>query len=771
MKKIIIFISFLLIGLKADAQVLTGTIRDIQSNLPIPGATVKIPGTGSSARSTDNGSFELSYTDNNFTKISVSAIGYQPREITITDKSADVLILMESTNLSTSEIKVKGFLSDKQNIDVPASIGVVTNQDMKRSNGINIQNSVNLLPGLNMEFRTIGSGAQVIIRGYGDQTNFNGSGYKAYYNDVPLTDADGTTVLDDVDFTNLANIEIFKGPASTIYGTGIAGVMSMRSDNSRLGTNFTQRGFRGSYGLWRTNTSAATGSDKFNLYANYGHQKYDGFRIHSNASQDFALFNGNIYIDSKSTLSFFGNYSYSYTQLAGELDSLTFYNDPQFADTNYIKNDAQIKNESARLTASYERYFTKNLVNKTSFFTGVFYNYQPSAAGLSTANRNKFGARTTLDYSPLIGKMKTNFIVGGEFLKNINFADSYTLANGVLGTLRGDQIIKPMMYNVFGQADANITRTTMLTVGASINFIEYAVNDMVAASSSHVNMSGYKRFNPIVAPRIAVNQTYKDIMSFYGSFSTGFSPPTTSQILIPQLGTVNYNLVPEKGISYELGTKGSLVNKSLNYELDVFLMNVKDKLVTQNFAAANGNPAYSITTNAGEVRYKGFEGSLSYSYVPKNSQVISIVRPFVSYTYNDFYNIDYKSNNNNDSLTKNYDGLKVPGTPPYFFNAGLDLEFVPGMYAYFTYSVRGETPLTFDNSHNAASYGLLNGKFGYHKLLGKYFNLDVFAGADNITGELYPIMLFLNVNDQRFYLSAPNAATFYGGLSLQYLLN
>ncbi len=762
----------MLISISAQSQqVLKGTVRDIQTNQPIPSAVIKIPGTSSSAVSTDYGTFELTYTESNLSRIIVSALGYESREVFIGDNSSEISVLLESSNLTTSEIQVKGFLIDKKKLDIPASIGIVTKQDIKRSNGINIQNSVNLLPGLDMQFRTIGSGARVIIRGYGDQTNFNGVGYKAYYNDVPLTDADGTTVLDDVDWTNLSKVEVFKGPISTIYGSGIAGVMSFKSDNSRLGTNFMQRGFRGSYGLWRMNTTAATGNDKLNLYANYGHEQYDGFRVHSNANQDFAIFNGNVFIDSKSTLSFFGNYSFSNTQLAGELDSLSFYNDPTEADTNYIKNDAHIKNESARLNASYERYFTKNLVNKTSFFTGVFYNDQPSAAGLTRANRNKFGGRTTFIYNPVIGKMQTNFILGGEYLKNINFAESYSLTNGQLGSLRGNQEIKPMTYNVFGQAEANITKTTLLTVGASINFIEYTVTDMIAQSSSHVNMSGYKKFDPIVAPRIAINQTFKDMVSFYGSFSTGFSPPSTNQILIPALGTVNYNLVPEKGISYELGSKGSLVDKTLNYELAVFLMNVKDKLVTQNFAAANGVPAYAITTNAGEVRYKGFEGSLSYSYVPPGSKIFSIIRPFINYTYNDFYNIDYKSNNNNDSLTKNYDGLKVPGTPPYYFNAGLDVETKQGPYAYLTYSVRGITPLTFDNSHNAASYGLLNAKIGFHKLFGKYVNLDLYAGADNLTGETYPIELFLNVNDLRFYLSAPNVATFYGGLNFQYLLN
>ncbi len=34
-------------------------------------------------------------------------------------------------------------------------------------------------------------GQRITIRGYGNRTNFEGSGYKAYLNGIPLTDAEG----------------------------------------------------------------------------------------------------------------------------------------------------------------------------------------------------------------------------------------------------------------------------------------------------------------------------------------------------------------------------------------------------------------------------------------------------------------------------------------------------------------------------------------------------------------------------------------------------
>ncbi len=44
----------------------------------------------------------------------------------------------------------------------------------------------------------------------------------------------------------------------------------------------------------------------------------------------------------------------------------------------------------------------------------------------------QFRVRTTFVVTPTFGKVKTSFTFGGEFLENLNFADSYTLTNNVL---------------------------------------------------------------------------------------------------------------------------------------------------------------------------------------------------------------------------------------------------------------------------------------------------------------------------------------------------
>jgi iron complex outermembrane receptor protein len=766
MKKIILLSALLFMYLNVHAQYsLKGTIKDIQNNLPIPSAIVSIPKTDISTTSNNDGVFELK-SNNEITLISIKAIGYETKEMKITELKNDFVIVLQPTNLSTGEIQVQSNM--RKNIETPQSIGYLSREDLNRDIGINFQNTMNLVPGVRMQFRNLGSGVLMSIRGYGVQTNFNGNGYKAYYNDISLTDADATTALDEVDYTNLGSVEVYKGPSSSMYGANISGTLIMKTDKAPWGTNVNVTGLGGSYGLFRTNTGLSIGNDKLNLFANYGHQQANGFRDHNKTQEDFAIVNGTVYIDSRNTFSFFGNYSNVYNQLAGEQDSLTFLNNPTAADTQYVNNDAHIKTESSRLGFSFEHLFTKDFKNKTTMYGGFFMQDQPSAVGLTRANKSKLGARTTFNYSPLIGSVPTSISFGGEFLENINFQKSYGLVDTKLGALRGDQEIKPLSYNVFGQVDVDVTKTTMVTAGASLNFLEYSVSDMIAGSSSHVNMSGFKKFTPVVTPRIAINQIINGMFSVYASVSTGFTPPSTSQVLITQLGKVNYDLNPEKATSFEIGTKGDLLNKTLSYEVAAYQMDVTDKLVTQNFVASGPTPAYSITTNAGKVRYKGIEAKLSYAYLPAKSDIISLVRPFVTYTYTDDKNIDFKNNNNNNASTIDYSGLKVPGVAPNVLNAGFDIISKIGLYLNMTYSYTDEIQVTFNNAHSAPAYSLLNSRLGYKKNIASVFNLEVYAGADNMTGSSYSTELFLNPNDTHYYLAAPNKINFYGGANLSY---
>src|ERR1700755_1319711 len=88
-----------------------------------------------------------------------------------------------------------------------------------------------------MQRRAVSSGQNFNIRGYGNGTggtgrmssNFDGQGYKVYLNGIPITDAEGITLMDDLDFASIGNVEIIKGPSGTLFGQAIAGAVNLKT--------------------------------------------------------------------------------------------------------------------------------------------------------------------------------------------------------------------------------------------------------------------------------------------------------------------------------------------------------------------------------------------------------------------------------------------------------------------------------------------------------------------------------------------------------------
>lgn len=766
---------FLLMGLGNSlyAQMtVTGRVVDPTNNQPIAGASLLVTGTTRGTTADDKGRFQLNANEGEY--VQVSAVGYQTQTFPIKATTRTLTIELESANTALNEVIVSGYAAPQTIQRVAGAVGLVTSRDISRTSGVHLQNFVNLIPGVKVEMRTVAAGNRIVIRGYGNQTNFNGVGYKAYLNDIPLTDGDGTTFLDDIDFTTLSRVEVLKGPASSAYGNALGGVVNFYTERAPIGkTSISQQVLAGSYGLLRTNTSLKTGSDNTSLNINYGHQQYDGFRLHGRSQKDFLTITSDTYLSAKRSMSVFVGYTNSYDLLSGQVDSLNLIVHPDTAEVAYIANNASIKTESARVGISHNYQFTDRFANKTTLFVGGQVIDQPFAAGVNKTNKVKFGGRTVFTYTNEASTLRPTVSVGAEFLKNFNYAKGYGLTNGILGALRSDLEIQAMQYSIFAQAALQLAPRLTLSAGAGLNYVEYGITDMRASTTTplYVNASGFKGFKPVVSPRGALAYQLTNHVSLYASVSQGYSAPATNQVVIAQTGVVNLNLRPELGTSYEIGSKGSLLNKALTYEIAYFNMAVTDKLIPQNFPASGGQPAYTLTTNAGQVQHNGLELALQYAHRPATGAV-SLVRPFVSYTYSDFYYKDYKSDNNGDSRTVNYTGKKESGIAPNLFNAGVDVEIRPGFYLNGTLMYVDKMPITLANDHFAKAYTLVNGKLGFRSGLGSHFNLDVYVGSDNMLSSTYSSLIFLNLpnppNNRPLFFNPAPKITFYSGAMLKY---
>jgi iron complex outermembrane recepter protein len=662
--------------------------------------------------------------------------------------------------------------AERSTLTQPQSIGVLNRADVTRNEGVFLDDTLNLIPGVRFESRTVSGGQRITIRGYGNASNFNGSGYKAYLNGIPLTDAEGTTILDDLDVSMLGRVEVIKGPASSLYGTGIGGVVlfsTLQPEPDQ--TRFSQEVTGGTLGLLRTNTRAETASDNTSFLVNFGHQHSNGYRIHSDSDKDYALLSADYRPSSRQGLSFLATYSHSFDQLAGQLTDDQFVTRQNFAEPPYLANNGHVAIDSVRLGASHRYQFLPGLGNTTSAFATGYQLNQPFAVGLTDNLALNVGARTEFEGRAAIGSIGLRGTLGSEIERTASFKKSYGLTDSVVGPLRGDLQVVALQSNTFLQGSALLPAEFTLTAGASLNVVRYAISDRLANSGnpSHLDQSGIKTFDPVITPRLALQKSFDPGLSVYAQVSLGYSPPASGSVVIPQIGAVNRDLKPERGTLFELGSKGSLLDERLGYEVALFDLRVDDKLTPQAVTDGSGTVLYTLTTNAGSQTNMGVEAAAKFAILRSAVAPVSLLQAFAGYTWSHFRYDDFKSDNNDNAATVSYDGNRVVGVPDHIFDAGLDAVTKWGVYANTTLQRVGSMPLTFDNQHGARAFTLWNAKLGYRRELPARFFLDLSFGVKNITNATWYTMVFLNASyngpPPNVYLPGPGT-TVYGGLNL-----
>jgi len=675
----------------------------------------------------------------------------------------------------------------------------LSTSDLNRSSGLSLQDALNLVPGVEMQNREPWGGDRIIMRGYipnlGSAANLSvntgsGYGYMEYIDNIPVTDASGNTIMDDIDNSSLGGVQIIKGPASPLYGSYIGGSVHLFTPIVAPGTTSVQEQvIGGSYGLFRNNTTIETATDKSSIWVNYGGQTYNGFRPNDASKDQFAEFAGNFKTSDKNTVSTYFSYNYSNQQLSGELDSDQVYGKQAIGDANYDNNFSKVTLEGFRAGVTDKYQFSSHVSNEATAFVTTRVMDQVIAHGYTDYNEGDWGGHDAFNFHFGI----VDGTVGGSFQKLNETSDGFNVSNHALigpflptqGSYSYNQYFD-MNYNAFTQWSVKLPYQFTLIAGGSMNYSEYYIQNM--ANPFAVN-------NPTIyggpvtsafTPSGSIVKAFGQNVSVYASVGMGYTPPGVSNV-INSNNTIDLGLKPESAIQYELGSKGTLFNSKFDYDLAFYDLDITNRFIQEYVGGI------STYTNAGEQRNMGVELSAGYNFITDKNATINQIRPWVSYTYDDAkyvtYNI-YGKKGNTDTVTVSYSGNKAVGVAPNMANAGIDFGTKMGFYIHVTYQYMDKVPFTFDNEHYMSSYSLLNGRLGYSHTFG-HFSGDVYVGVNNALGATYYTSVFFAANIQDlaqgtdphyfnvaktnigsggdgYILPAPYMATFYGGLTLKY---
>ena len=690
----------------------------------------------------------------------------------------------------------------------PASIATLKTAELKRGQGIFLDDAINSnVPGVSMQRRSVSGGQQLNIRGYGNGTrgtrgissNFDGQGYKVYLNGIPVTDAEGITLLDDIDYGSLGNVEIIKGPAGTLYGQAIAGVVNLKMIQPEKGKTAIQQDVMvGNYGLQRYTTRVQTATDQAALSLSYAKQRSDGFSIHNRSNKDFVNLVTAFNLNNKQELSTFFSYTNSYDERLGELTLDQYAANDYSGNIEYIKRNAHSHVTSFRGGMAHTFNFNEKLYNTTVVFGSGYRSDASSAGGWTDKTAVNYGFRSSFGTKFLLNDaISLSGITGIEMQGQVAHTIGYSMKQNPADTTTTPWVMgKP--YWVINAATSNTFTVTgasslftewtlalphqlSLTAGVGLSHQRIALDDRfnaeTVAKPSHYDTS-YKQ---MISPHVAINKVFNEQLSVYAAYSRGYKAPASAYFFIttpvvsspatPATGRINSALKPEVGDQFEIGTKGALYKGRLAYQLSLFHTKFGNKMTTVAVQLNNTTTAYSYVVNGGDQIHNGMETWLKWYVLKDGRGLFTGVAPFANLTWSDFNygnNFTFQTGSTTANIsTMDYSKKTVAGVPKITSNVGIDVSTSPGLYASMIYSYRSDVFITSDGANKSSSYNLLNGKIGFHRNILKRFEVDASFGVNNIGKVQYPLMIFVNQLPDA-YIPAPLKPVLFGGLNVKY---
>ncbi|WP_406844540.1 TonB-dependent receptor family protein [Flavobacterium soyae] len=657
------------------------------------------------------------------------------------------------------EVVISSLHIDNNLLNTPASIGILSKKDLLQNNATDITTVINTIPGVFMQSSNFTT-TRISIRGIGARTTYGTNKIRAFYGSIPLTSGNSETVIDDIDLENLNQIEIIKGPLSSVYGAGLGGAILISPQLSKNGNQSAGiSSVFGSFGLLKNSLNFGLDEKNGSLNISCHNLKTDGWRENSAYKREGITLAGELFRKKNSKLTYFSNYTYLKAFIPSSINKNTFENNPKSGAPTWVASKGYKEYKSTLGGLAYDFKINKNLNNSTSVFINYKDSNEPRPFDILRQYTFATGARTQFSGNFKTGRIENNFIAGIEYFtdtyKGNTFENLYQQNNG-LGSLEGNQLTetgqKRHFYNIFSQLRTLLSDQFEIQAGLNYNKTKFSLDNYNESTNQEYSYDG------IFSPQLSLLFKPNSQQTVYFSVSRGFSLPATEETLTSE-GTINTNIKPENGYNFEVGGKLYFFNKKLYTEIAVYRMEIKDLLVAKRV----GDDQYA-GLNAGKTFHEGIEITLNHNWP------INRFFSLNSYLAGSIGNYEFKEfvDNGND-----YSGNKLTGVAANKINAGITLNTNFGIYFNADYQFVDEIPMNDSNTAFSDSYTIINLKSSYRFEILPQLTTHFSAGVNNVTNTKYASLILPNAiavgNAAPRYYYPGLPINYYGTISLNYL--
>ena len=651
------------------------------------------------------------------------------------------------------EIVVQATRMSRPLDSVPAAISVVNQAQIQLGRQqLGLDEALNRVPGVFMQNRyNFAQDLRVSIRGFGARSAFGIRGVKILVDGIPETLPDGQGQVDSIDLGAAQQIEVLRGPSSSYYGNASGGVISVTSERGPETPFANLRFSAGEYGAQKFQAKTGGQTERINYFVSFSDSQIDGYREHSETEN--TQLSGRLEFDlgDRGSLLAVANYTdQPVSNDPGGINIAQAQADPRSARDRNLSFDGGEALEQTRLGFVYtlpvgegselqvrNYYVSRDFNNRLPFFGGGAVDLQRffAGGGISYTQQGSLGGRPN------------RVVVGLDYDDQDDHRRRFNNDMGVLGALSLDQDEHVTSTGLFIQDELSISENVRLSFGVRFDQVEFDVGDRFLGNGDD---SGVRKLDD-VSPMIGLLANLSPDVTVYGTYSTSFETPTTTEFANPSgAGGFNPLLEPQAATNLEVGLRGGVGSRT-RYELAVFDIGVEDELIPYEIPSSPGRDFFA---NAGRSNRTGLEATLI-------SQPTDRIGVTLSYTYADFTFADFLDDNGND-----YSGNRIPGTVEQLVFAELSYRHPAGWFGALDALHVGDQFANNANSVADGAYTLSNLRLGFDANRGGA-TFSPFVGVNNLFDQSYNSNIRLNAFGRRYYEPGPGR-NIYAGVAVNF---
>ena len=480
------------------------------------------------------------------------------------------------------EIVVSATRIDTPADQVASSVTVITDDDIARNQQRTLPDALQTVPGLNI-VQAGGQGAQtsVFMRG----TNSNQT--KVIIDGIEVNNPTGNGSFDfgQVLTSDLARVEVLRGPQSSLYGSdAIGGVINLETKKGEGPPVFTGTLEGGSFETFNQAGSVSGSVGGFSYSANIQHFVADSTpvtpldllppgRKRNNDSYENTTFSTKLGYDFTDNFGIGGVVRYTNADLAFTGDDFSVYPSVPAAEQSTQDADQIFARGEAHL----------------SLFDGAFKN----SAGFAYTYYDTETQEPDTGFGVPPPNLSRGERVKFNWLGTIALAKNYTLLLGAED--QNDRLIdSPISVENGNAAGFGELQTEIVPQLFATGSVRYDANERFGGKTTW-------RIAPVyIIPTLGTK--------LKGTYGTGFKAPTLTDLFVsfPAFGFfANPNLQPEESEGYDLGFEQPLFDDHVRFGATYFHNDITNLI--------SNNATFTTLINVGHATTEGVEAFISYS--------------------------------------------------------------------------------------------------------------------------------------------------------------